>query len=44
MRRPLKGRGAGTGLKVANVEAEPSHFQFGCRREELLSCRCWCLA
>jgi|GEM_PF-4217002 hypothetical protein len=32
MLRPMKGRGFGTGLEEANVEAEPSHFQFGCRR------------
>jgi hypothetical protein len=40
MRRPYEGRGAETGLKMANVEAEPFHFQFGCRPEDLLFCRC----
>jgi hypothetical protein len=44
MQRPLKGRGVGTGLEVANVEAEPPQFQFGCCREELPSGRGWCLA
>jgi hypothetical protein len=39
MRRPQKGRGVEAGLKVANVEAEPSHFQFGCCCEDLLFCR-----
>ena len=34
MQGPLNGRGVGTGLEVANVEAEPPHFQFGCCCEE----------